>query len=964
MASTSSTIRIIFDGATRGIEVAAARTRAAVASISDEVDRNEKVFSKVGKGLATFGKVAVVLSALSGTITLIAGVTAALQNLLPIALLAPAAILSLGAAYATLKIGLSGVGDAIKSGDVSKLAPQAAAAVTAIRALGPAFDQVKKATQNALFTNFAADVKAIGATYLPVLQQRLPAIASGFNAMGRSVAFALTRPDVSQGIDIVLVNTAKLIHNARNALGAFVTGFILLGRSGSTYLGRVGVAIDGVAQRFQRFAERITSDGSFQRFVENAVQGFRDLFNIIGDVSAIVGSIFSGLAGPQGDVLGNLRQTTEALRAFFEAASTQTALGALGEALRVVGDAVRSVLLAALEQLAPIIENLAPVVAEIATGFGTILVNAIGIVGPLLVGLTGFLKDHKEIVGIVADALLILYGRFLLFKGIAFVAGALGGVTRALGGLRGVLKVGAFAAIGALAVEIDKLNVAAAGGDPAKLTGLAENLHDLVGAGQEIATLDFKKIFGEISDQMKQTSDTWDKQQAPIQQNYQKFVDTTKTSLEQVGTFFSDLGTTVSDRTSAFVETTRTTFDQVGTFLSDAVTAFQEFPGQVAAAIGDKASEIWTGFLESARTAFQPVRDFFAQSPYEMGVAVGEQIGQLINVGIAAATALRDGVVTGFETVLTFFREAPGRCAEALGTLAESLRLKAVEAWEAFRTAAAEKITATVAEAQALPGRTGDAIASLASLLATKAREAWESFKAAVVAKFLEIVAFVAGLPGRIISALSPLPAQAGTKGTETGTGFKNGLTTAFEAAVSYVRGIPGAIVSALGNVGGLLVGAGRALMDGLLAGIRAGFQATLDFARGIAAGIAAVKGPLPYDRVVLKPNGLALMDGLLAGIRSGNARVQSYASTIAGDLAGTLAAGSIISSAADLSAVPAASPVPDLLRQLVAASADGRAPVHVYIGETELTELVDTRVSTSNRATARTVRQGAGIAY
>ncbi|MGL5910882.1 MAG: hypothetical protein ACRCZP_12815, partial [Phycicoccus sp.] len=82
--------------------------------------------------------------------------------------------------------------------------------------------------------------------------------------------------------------------------------------------------------------------------------------------------------------------------------------------------------------------------------------------------------------------------------------------------------LGAAAALGAIAVGLDQINVSAAGGEE-NLTGMAENLHDIVGAGEQILTLDIGNIFSDIGAEWDQLVDQFSTGQSVIGQVFAWF---------------------------------------------------------------------------------------------------------------------------------------------------------------------------------------------------------------------------------------------------------------------------------------------------------------------------------------------------------------------------------------------------------------------------------------------------------
>lgn len=401
MASASSNIRVIFDGDASGLTRAAAAAKLAVGSVGSAV-----------KGIAG-------LAAAGLAVNAIVGVASALAQLAPAALLLPAALLSAGAAFATLKLGMSGVGDAIKSGDISKLAPQAGEAVTAIRGLSAGFADVKKTVQGNLFTGVGEQVKALGSQYMPILKEGLGATATKFNDMGIAAAKALRAPAAENDIREVLRGTTELVGNMPNALANAASGFLGLGGVGAQYMGRLGTAIENVTTKFKGWVDGAVESGRINELIDGAIAGFKDLAGIAGNVGSILKSVFTGLSDGSGQsFLANIRETTAAVAAFMKTAAAQDALHALGETMRVAGGVIRDVLIAALTQLAPLVVAAAPIVQELATAIGTALTTAINIVGPILTGFANVLSSMPGSTTVLVTALGLLWAAFTVGQAI------------------------------------------------------------------------------------------------------------------------------------------------------------------------------------------------------------------------------------------------------------------------------------------------------------------------------------------------------------------------------------------------------------------------------------------------------------------------------------------------------------------------------------------------------------------
>lgn len=83
-------------------------------------------------------------------------------------------------------------------------------------------------------------------------------------------------------------------------------------------------------------------------------------------------------------------------------------------------------------------------------------------------------------------------------------------------------------------------------------------------------------------------------------------------------------------------------------------------------------------------------------------------------------------------------------------------------------------------------------------------------------------------------------------------------------------RGFLNTIGAIFAGAGNILLGAGRAIIDGFLRGLRGAWDAGKGFISGIGDWIARNKGPLDYDRRLLRPAGQAIMGGLVSSLEGG----------------------------------------------------------------------------------------------
>lgn len=396
------------------------------------VDKARVVVDRLSTANRVLAGSLVGLGAVGNAVQVIGGVTAALTQLSGAAVLLPGVLLGAAAAMSTFKVGMAGFADAVKADTPKKFADatenmskSALFAVVAVRQLTSAMKgtgEVGGSVQTAMFRGISDQIYALNKTYIPVLKTGMTGIATGFNAMGREALVAVGKASSVRQVQAIFANTSTAVGNMRLSLANAATGFLTLGKAGSTYLPRLGAAIDQAAGKFNTWAQRVTSDGSFDRWAEGGITAFRQLGTIIGNVGSIFGSVLGSLSASGGGALASFARLTGVVKDFLRSVQGTAALEGFGKTVTAAGDALSQVLGAALKAVGPLLVALGPALQTLATSIGAQLSGAIERVTPALKRFAELLSQNPEVLANIARAVgiaAISFGPLVAVLGIA-----------------------------------------------------------------------------------------------------------------------------------------------------------------------------------------------------------------------------------------------------------------------------------------------------------------------------------------------------------------------------------------------------------------------------------------------------------------------------------------------------------------------------------------------------------------
>lgn len=373
---------------------------------------------------------------------------------------------------------------------------------------------------------------------------------------------------------------------------------------------------------------------------------------------------------------------------------------------------------------------------------------------------------------------------------------------------------------------------------------------------------------------------------AQIGQNLQPVFNGLKTAFSQLPSFFTSIGSAVAPVIDTIISgLARLDFSGFEALISAILPALQAGFSNFAAIVGPAISGVvdsFVGMWNAAQPLISILSDalmpvFQILGSFLGGVVKGALMGvsfafDAVKVAIQLVTPIIDLLVQGLnfvQPVLSVIAEWIGVAIGMfgnLGTAGQGLSAFIKSAWTNIQTAisTAGTIISTVIDYIKLAfSGAGSAVGVLKNVFSL----AWIAMGDAInVAKGI-----ISSVINGIKSAFSSFSSLVSSVGSAV-----NGVINSIS---STIRGLANIDIS----------GAGAAIMNGFLNGLKSAWGAVKSFVGGIANWIAEHKGPISYDRVLLKPAGKAIMGGLNTSLIDGFKEVKSNVSGMADDLAGTM---------------------------------------------------------------------------
>jgi phage-related protein len=317
----------------------------------------------------------------------------------------PSGIGVLSAGMTTLSVATLGVSDAFGvaatgtaeefSDAMEGLAPPVQDAAQAIRDLMPELETLRNSVQGAFFQDFDTVLNSLAETLLGPVSTGMTAVATEINGVILGLTGVATSADGVNFVTQSFAIMAGIIAQIQEPLTALFASLLSVGTAINEAFGAdAGAGLAGLITQFAAFLEQAAASGQAVQWVNDAMQVFTAIGNILSPIVGIMASIGSAAQTTGGNILGVFGKVLQTFDSFLSSVQGQEVLISIFEALNQVGSAFATVL-----------ANIAPAIVPLVSGLSAIFGAVAPLLGPLSQLVGSVLTALAPILGVVAAAI-------------------------------------------------------------------------------------------------------------------------------------------------------------------------------------------------------------------------------------------------------------------------------------------------------------------------------------------------------------------------------------------------------------------------------------------------------------------------------------------------------------------------------------------------------------------------------
>lgn len=313
------------------------------------IDRNAVKIAKMVTLIGGLG--GVVVSSLAGALTIVDDIAASFAGL---AALGPAFLTGAGIA----------IGVAVAAFKDMK---------TVLKDLGPQFNRLQDVISKRFWEQAETPIRNLVDKLMPTLNEQVGNTADAMGGLMGAFADGFAEAATAERVTVMFERLNEAITIAQRAMAPLTRAFVNLGETGSKYFTRFAEWIVKLSEQFDAFIQKAKDSGDLDRWIENAIQGFKDMGSIIWSTGRMFGSLSDAARDAGSKGLSGFAENMRKIADFMESPRFQKAMTEVFKGfytiLDGVADATKSVG-RGLEAMIPTFTNVAGSIKEIFKTLG------------------------------------------------------------------------------------------------------------------------------------------------------------------------------------------------------------------------------------------------------------------------------------------------------------------------------------------------------------------------------------------------------------------------------------------------------------------------------------------------------------------------------------------------------------------------------------------------------------------
>lgn len=282
------------------------------------------------KGLLIFGGIGLAMAAIQPLSSFILGLANAIGQLSGSLLILPGALVALGIAGGVAMVGIKGIGKAFAAakldGDAfDKAIKDLPEGMQNVARTAKGFrDELKAINEqivHRMWNGFSANLKQLGANYLPLVSRGAADVADSLNTVMISFMRFMNTGMVMDAWRQMFSDSSRVVTNLGKGLQPILRIFTDLSVVGSGVFAELTGGVEKTTQKWADFMWQARETGKLRNWMEDGIQGFRDLYRAIRDTSVAVGTLFRGFGGDGEDALARMAKGAANFRRAMEGAT-------------------------------------------------------------------------------------------------------------------------------------------------------------------------------------------------------------------------------------------------------------------------------------------------------------------------------------------------------------------------------------------------------------------------------------------------------------------------------------------------------------------------------------------------------------------------------------------------------------------------------------------------------------------